>query len=82
MSGINARESLWECAREALDALTTDAASSVSDQSIDTVSSLDEDVRKALDAGEKYAEALRQITSTPSRDWHLNAKIAREALRV
>lgn len=28
----------------------------------------------------RYAEALRRIRDTPSRDWHLNARIARAAL--
>lgn len=74
--------SLFSDAREALAALTNDAANSASDQGIDTVSSLDDDVRKALDAGEKYEAALREIAdyvTAPGRP--VLALMAWEALR-
>lgn len=43
-----------------------------------------EEGRTLLIAAEKldrYRAALEQICSTPSRNWHLNARIAREAMR-
>lgn len=80
MSGVS--ESLFSDAREALTALANDAASAASDQGIDAVSSLDDDVRRALDAGEKYERALREIADyvdAPGRP--VLAIMAREALR-
>jgi hypothetical protein len=58
MSRSSEISSLFHDAREALAALTNDASSSASEQGIDTVSSLDDDVRKALDAGERVIQSV------------------------